>query len=77
VVEKGTVKCVMSLVCWKAIGKLILSSSPTLLSSFDGHSFKPHGIIPYFLVNLGGKIMCIEVEVVDAPLDYKFLLGRS
>jgi hypothetical protein len=69
--------CVMSLACWKAIGQPILSPSPTLLTSFDGHSFKPHGIIPYFPMQLGGKIVCVKVEVVDAPLDYNLLLGRS
>jgi hypothetical protein len=28
-------------------------------------------------MQLGGKTMCVEVEVVDAPLDYNLLLGRS
>jgi hypothetical protein len=28
-------------------------------------------------MQLGGKIVCIEVEVVDASLDYNLLLGRS
>jgi hypothetical protein len=28
-------------------------------------------------VKLEGKNMCVEVEVVDAPLDYNLLLGRS
>jgi hypothetical protein len=28
-------------------------------------------------VQLGGKIVCIEVEVVDASLEYNILLGRS
>jgi hypothetical protein len=44
---------------------------------FDGHSFRPHGIIPSFPVQLGGKTVCVEVEVVDVPLDYNLLLGRS
>jgi hypothetical protein len=77
VVDEGTSTCVMSLACWKAIGQPILSPSPTLLTSFDGHSFRPHGIIPSFPVQLGGKTVCIEVEVVDASLDYNLLLGRS
>jgi hypothetical protein len=67
----------MLLACWKAVGKPVLSPSPTLLISFDGHSFQPHGIIPSFLVQLGGKTVCVDVEVVDAPLDYNLLLGRS
>jgi hypothetical protein len=39
VVDEGASTCVMSLACWKAIGQPILSLSPTLLTSFDGHSF--------------------------------------
>lgn len=67
----------MSLACWKVVGQPILSPSPTLLTSFDDCSFQPHGIIPSFPVQLGGKTVCVEVEVVDAPLDYNLLLGRS
>jgi hypothetical protein len=69
--------CVMSLACWKAIGQPALSPSPTLLTAFDDHSFRPHGIAPSFPVQLGGKTMCVKVEVVDAPLDYNLLLGWS
>jgi hypothetical protein len=76
-VDEGTSTCVMSLVCWKAIGQPILSPSPTLLTDFDDHSFRPHGIIPSFPMQLGGKTVCVEVEVVDASLDYNILLGRS
>jgi hypothetical protein len=77
VVDEGASTCVMSLACWKAIDQLILSPSPTLLTAFDGHSFRPHGIIPSFLVQLGGKTVCVEVEVVDAPLEYNLLLRQS
>jgi hypothetical protein len=77
VVDEDTSTCMMSLVCWKAIGQPVLSPSPTLLTSFDDRSFKPHGIIPSFPMYLGGETMCVEVEVVDAPLDCNLLLGRS
>ena len=50
VVDEGASTCVMSLACWKAIGQPELSSSPTLLTAFDGRSFRPHGIIPSFPV---------------------------
>jgi hypothetical protein len=73
VVDEGALTCVMSLVCWKAIGQPILSSSPTLITSFDSHSFRPHGMIPSFPVQLGGKTVCIKFEVVDASLDYNLL----
>jgi hypothetical protein len=77
VVDEGASTCVMSLACWKAIGQLALSPSPTLLTAFDDRSFRPHGIVPSFPVQLRGKTVCVEVEVVDAPLDYNLLLGRS
>jgi hypothetical protein len=28
-------------------------------------------------MQLGAKTLCVEVEVVDAPLDYNLLLGHS
>jgi hypothetical protein len=77
VVDEGTSTCVMSLAYWKVVGQPVLSPSPTLLTAFDGHSFRPHGILPSFPMQLGGKTMCVEVEVVNAPLDYNLLLGRS
>jgi hypothetical protein len=77
VVDEGVATCVMSLVCWKAIGSPTLSKSSNMLTSFDGHSFCPHRILPTFLVQLGGKKVEVEVEVVDAPLDYNLLLGRN
>jgi hypothetical protein len=77
VVDEGTSTCVMSLACWKTIIQPIFSLSPTLLTAFDGHSFRPHGIIPSFSVQLGGKTVCVEVEVVNAPLDYNLLFERS
>ena len=48
-----------------------------MLTAFDGHSFCPHGILPAFSVQLGGKTIEVEVEVVDVPLNYNLLLGRN
>jgi hypothetical protein len=47
------------------------------LTSFEGRSFIPHQIIPSFLMQLEGKPVCVEVEVVNVPLEYNILLGRS
>jgi hypothetical protein len=38
-----------------------------MLKAFDGHIFKPHGIIVAFPIELGGKTISIEVEVVLMP----------
>ena len=59
------------------MGSLELSKSATMLTAFDGRSFRPHGILPSLKFRLGGKTIAIEVEVVDAPLDYNLLLGRN
>ena len=48
-----------------------------MLNSFDGRSFRLHGILPSLKVRLGGKTVAIEVEVVDVPFDYNLLLGRN
>jgi hypothetical protein len=74
VVDEGALTCMMSLACWKAIGQPKLSLSLTLLTSFDEHYFRTHGIIPSFPMQLEGKTVCIKVEVVDAPLNYNILL---
>jgi hypothetical protein len=76
VVDEGASTCVMLLACWKTIDQPILSPSPTLLTSFNGHLFQPHGIIPSFPMQLGGKTMCVEVEVVDTSLDYNIFFVR-
>lgn len=41
---------------------------------FDGNTFRPHGVIPSLLVELGGKTILVEVEFIDARLDYDLLL---
>ena len=48
-----------------------------MLTDFDGRSFQPHGILSSLKFQLGGKTVVIEVEVVDAPLDYNLLLGQN
>ena len=55
----------------------MLTTSQTVLKAFDRHLFSPHGILVAFPIELGGKIVTIEVEVVNMPLDYNLLLGHS
>lgn len=77
VVDEGASTCVMSIDCLRGLGSPTFIPSLTMLKAFDGHTFQPHGIIPTFSVKLGGKTVEVEVEVVDAPLDYNLLLGRN
>ena len=39
--------------------------------------FSPHELIVSCPIEWGRKIVTVDVEVVDAPIDYNFLLGRS
>ena len=77
VLDEGASTCVRSLSCWKALRSPKLVPSNTLFTAFDGRSFHPHGILPAFEIKLVGKAVSVEVEVIDAPLDYNLLLGRS
>ena len=76
-IDEVTAPSMISLSCWKGLGSPELSQSANMLTAFDGRSFRPHEIIPSLKVHLGGKTVAIEVEVVDAPLDYNMLLGRN
>ena len=46
VVDEGVAASVMSFSCWKGLGSPKLSQFATMLTAFDGRSFRPHGIIP-------------------------------
>jgi hypothetical protein len=47
------------------------------LKYFNGTSFKPYDVLHSLSITLEYKVINIEVEVFDAPLDYNLLLGRS
>jgi hypothetical protein len=77
VIDEGASTCVMSIACWKAIGSPSLTESHNTLKAFNGSGFKPYGVLPSLPITLEGKMVNVEVEVFDAPLDYNLLLGRS
>jgi hypothetical protein len=67
----------MSITCWKDIGSPPLIESHNTLKAFNGSGFKPYDVLPSFPITLEGKMVNVEVEVFDAPLDYNLLLGHS
>ena len=75
VIDEVVVAFMMSLSCWKDLGSPMLSQSSNMLTAFNGRLFWLHSILPSLEVQLGGKIVAIEVGVVDAPLYYNLLLG--
>ena len=68
VIDEGAAASMMYLSCRKGLGSPALSQFATMLIAFDGRSFRPHGIIPSLEVQLGGKTIAIEVEVLMCPL---------
>ena len=76
IIDEGASTCLMSMSCWKDLGSPPLSKSSTTLKAFDGRSYTPYGILSNLQVELGGKTVGIDVEVIDGNLDYNILLGR-
>ena len=44
VIDEGAAASVMSLSCWKGLGSPELSKFVTMLTTFDGRSFRPHSL---------------------------------
>ena len=57
--------------------KFLRASSMKYLTAFNRRYFCPYGILPAFEIKLACKSMSIEVDMIDAPLDYNLLSGRS
>jgi hypothetical protein len=77
ILDEGASTCVLSLACWKGLKSPALKKSPTMLHTFDGRGFHPHGLLKSLPIQLGEKTVTVDVEVVDAPLDYNLLPGSS
>ncbi|MBD3775494.1 MAG: retroviral-like aspartic protease [Rhodobacteraceae bacterium] len=75
IIDEGASTCIMSMNCWKTLGSPTLLRSPTTLKAFDGRTYTPYGILNNLKVELGGKTVEIDVEVIDGNLDYNILLG--
>jgi hypothetical protein len=44
---------------------------------YDGHPSQPKGLYQNFLVQLTDKTILIDIEVINIPLHYNILFGRS
>lgn len=77
IINEGASTCIVSITCWKAISSPTLSQSPNTLEAFDGRDSCPYGILPCLPNTLEGKMVEVEVKVVDTNLAYNLLLGRS
>ena len=67
----------MSQDCWLNLGSPTLTLPSNSVKAFDGHTFLPKGYLASFPITLSGKMVNVDVEVVERYLDYNLLLGRS
>jgi hypothetical protein len=51
--------------------------SAITLRAYDGRPSSPEGLFQNVPFKLEGKTILIDIEVIDAPLDYNILFGRS
>ena len=77
VIDKGALTCVMSQACWLVLGSPTLTPPLNSFKSFDGHTFLPKGYLTSFPITLSGKMVIVDIEVIDRHLDYNLLLGSS
>lgn len=77
IVDEGVTTSIMSISYWKYLGSPPITPSATILTAFDGRSFSPYKIFIALPITLGGKIVVVEVEIIDRPLEYNLLLGRN
>ena len=77
IIDEGASMCAMSTLLWQKLGSPILQPSTSTLWAYDGHPTKYQGILPHIPITLAEKIVLIDIEVGNAKLDYKLLLGRS
>ena len=67
----------MSKNVWQKLGAPELKPSVITFRAYDGPPSTPVGIFQNVLVCLASKTVHIEIEVLDAHLDYNTLLGQS
>ena len=75
IVDEGASASILSSIAWKAIGSPQLVPTFDQILNFNRISTTPIGILPHLHITLGGKIVCIDVMLVQGPLDFNFLLG--
>jgi hypothetical protein len=67
----------MSNSVWQKLGSPELLPSAITLRAYDGRSASPEGIFQNVPIELGGKTILIDIEVIEAQLEYNILLGRT
>jgi hypothetical protein len=67
----------MSKIVWQKLGSPELIPSAITLRAYDGRPSSPEGLFQNVPIELGGKTILIDIEVIDALLNYNILFGHS
>jgi hypothetical protein len=76
-IDEGTSVSILSSFTWQDLCCPPLALVTQNLLAFNRRTSQPLGTLPQFPVTLGGKIVFIDVMVVQDPLDFSLLLGRD
>jgi hypothetical protein len=74
-IDEGASISILSSIAWQALGCPQLAPVTQNLLAFNRRTNQPLGTLPQFPVTLGGITVCIDVMVVQDPLDLALLLG--
>ena len=77
IIYEGASTYVMSTFVWQKLRSLTLQLSTIALHAYDDHSPKDQGILMNVPILLFGKIVLIDIKVINAQLDYNLLLELS
>jgi hypothetical protein len=67
----------MSKSIWQKLGSPKLIPSAITLRVYDGRPYSSEGIFQNVPVELGDKTILINIEVIDAPLNYNIMFVHS
>lgn len=77
VIDKGASTCIMLASIWLTLSSPTLSPLSNPLKAFNNHTFIPKGYLASYPITLNGKMVTMDIEVVDRKLNYNLLLGSS
>jgi hypothetical protein len=77
IIDEGASTCIMSKVVWHKLNSTEIVPSAITLRAYDGRPSSPEGIFQNFPIELGGKTILIDIEVIDDSLDYNIFFGHS
>jgi hypothetical protein len=77
IIDEGASTCIMSKFVWQKLGSPEIVPSSITLRAYDCLPSSPEGIFQNVPRELGGKTIMVDIQVIDAPLDYNILFECS